>query len=218
MSRDFSAIAQQFSERVRKGRPHSDDVLTAIGRLANVGDRLASRARELDGDRDLTATGRANALANSVTKGLVKDFAQASERPRKALGHLNAQKAGMSIPVMEKGDLVEAMRRMEIRSHVVALPLEKRVAAMLDPDMRVAVFDAPASLSGIPAEHFNQAKTAFIREINGEKFAEIEGALEDYAAASAIATMVQDQLANSSGLSRGAFDILMTGFEQETNR
>ena len=163
-------------------------------------------------------TGRANALASTVTKGLVKDFAQASERPRKALSHLNAQKAGMSLPPMEKGDVVEMMRRMEIRAHVASLLLDKRVAAMLDPDMRVAVFDAPASLSGIPAEHFNQAKTAFIREIHGEKFAEIEGALEDYAAASAVATMVKNELAGASGLSRGAFDTLMNGFEQETDK
>jgi hypothetical protein len=89
-------------------------------------------------------------------------LAKASEPIRRGLAHFQARRENLRTPPPNPNDVVGELRRQEIRSFLASLPLEQRVSAARelakDPDGASAILDAPAVLSGLPNEHFEQLK------------------------------------------------------------
>lgn len=65
-------LRRAFVDRVKPGRPHTDDALRTINATADVGDRLAAESQKLEADRNLTGVGRTAALAELARGGLAR--------------------------------------------------------------------------------------------------------------------------------------------------
>lgn len=200
--------------RIPTDLPYSETARSSVEAVFGIAERLAKRKADLDADPNLSPAGQEAALAAFVTKGVAKNFADATRPIRKALSHVEAQRAGFKVEPPDRTDHVAEMRRQEIRTYVRNLPLADRFSAANDPIAREAVLDAPVvSLSGLPADRFKLLADNYIAEKFGAKLSQIEPVEDVYVNANSGAQIVRKQLQEASGLKPEAFEEMMQPLE-----
>ena len=223
-------LRRAFVERVKPGRPHTDDALRTINATADVGDRLAAESQKLEADRNLTGVGRTVALAELARGGLARDYARASRQARRAPAFIQSQRAGLTPPKPDPANLIGEFKRQEVRNHLSNLPpaerlrLAKELAG--DPEQAAAFLDAPAYLSGLDdqalkmpdARIYESLRQSVIRKLHGPRLEELEAQGDDYAACSGIASAVRHQLYKVSGLSADGFEKMIRPIEDDADR
>lgn len=216
---------QTMLERVRKGQPHTEHAIQSIQRLTDLGMTVTKMARTLEGDRNLTPTGARSKMAETIRTKTLAEFAQASRPVRKALSHTEAQRAGLTLPPVDRTDQVGEMRRKEIRDFLRSLPPQARRVRAEDlarhPEGQAAIFDAPDYLSGLDdaslgmpeSRTFERMKSAAIHQIHGSRLAELDGIESDYQEVAQVAAMVRNELFEKSGMSREGFEAAIQPLE-----
>lgn len=222
-------LRRAFVERVKPGRPHTEDVLRTIDGLAEVGNRLAAHSQKFEGDRNLTSVGRQSKLAELARGQLAKEYAKASVRARRAPAYIEGQKKALGLPPIDKSDVAATMRRLEIRQFLTNLPPQQRLAAARefskDLSLAAALFEQPAILSGLDdgslhmpgAEIFEGLRKDVLQALHGPKLAALEEQSDDYSAAVGMASAIRHQIYQASGLSQEGFEALMRPLEAEAD-
>jgi hypothetical protein len=128
---------------------------------------------------------------------------------------VEARRANIKLPPIDKSDAVGELRRQEVRTYLRSLPIEDRVKTldMLGDDATVAVIDAAPALSGLLADHHQFVKTRYLEKQFGSQIKELEMIEEDHAAVEAAAQIVRRDLQFATGLGNADFSALEKSFE-----
>ena len=223
-------MMQAFIERVRMGQKHTGECIQTIQRIGEVSQRLAQETERLSKDGNLSPQGRQAKLVDFVRGTLVPEYAKASRLARRAPAHLKARREGLKLAETDQTDVVAALGRQELRAIFRGLPADKRhqKAEQLaeHPDVAIALLEAPPMASGLdePPPGFPDVNTlanlreAVLRRVHGPELDEIDATLDDFAAASAMAGAVRDELQEASRLMPKDFAALVDPLEFAADR
>ena len=210
---------QTLLARIRPDQPYSSNLRATVSNVLDVGERLGALKERLAQDNRLSDVGRRARLAEEAKTTLAREFAKASEPVRKGLAHFKARRESLKPPEPNRNDAVGEMRRMEIRAYLASLPAEKRTTQAFElaknQECETAILDAPAALSGMPAEHYERLRADRIERLFAAELREIEAMEGDYQNAGAALAIVRGQLREASGLAERFFEELMAPLEAE---
>ena len=223
-------LRKTFLDRVKPGRPHSDNVFKTMDEIAAVSGMLTSQSQKFEGDRNLTTVGRQTALAGLVKERLSREYARVSRPVRVGLKGVAAQREGLSLPKVDRTDTVGELRRQELRAYLRSLPTSERFKRAeelaADPNHAVALFDAPAFVSGMDDESlkmpkanvYDRLQTKVVRSLHGERLTALDEMESDLHEAEAMARVVRSELQKVSGLSIEGFEELMRPMEDNADK
>jgi hypothetical protein len=203
--------AQILIQRLPAG-PHSESLKAAITGALDAADAFAARREELRRSGKFTDAG----LREQLTADLQKSFAPKlnnARRPVRALRQrLDALRAEIRPATPDPQNIVEALKRQELRAHL--FDLEKvgdRVRlATTRPEFAAAALDGPPELSGLPADVHGELMKTHLTALHSSKMAEaaeIEAALE---AAEAGLQLAENDLRREFG-NAPAFEKIVAG-------
>ncbi|AWN47152.1 hypothetical protein DK419_13195 [Methylobacterium terrae] len=212
--------------RIRQDQPYTDSLKRLIETTGDMSAQFHAMATKLGRNPDLTPVGQRAELSKYLKGDFAPRFAAVTRPLRKAQGYAKAQRAGFKPPPIDRTDPIGEMRRQEMRSYLRSLPPGERTAAAYalaeDPEGASAIIDAPALLSGILPHQQNEIRerheAAEIERKHGPALAALEAQEEDYEWASALATVVRNEMQEASGMTRDAFEDFMQVIEADADK
>src|SRR5258706_5625101 len=157
-------------------------------------DRLDAKKKELSTSAELTEIGRQRQALDFAFSAVMPDVLKGKRTLAKALQEAATKRSKLQTPKSDPTDLAAALRRQELRSIMRAMDNKARDAFLkqngrfsgLDPEIRQAITEMPASLSGVS----ESVRDDFLREamesVNApalEEINELERAIEIAASA-----------------------------------
>ncbi len=149
----------------------------AFLKLRNMPEDLRAFRAKTEEPGTLSAKGILEAVRSHAAKQAAPDLRRQQYRLAQAAQKLAAKRKALSVPDFDKADVVGAMMRAEIRTHLRSLDEARRTALLsIKPssELVAAVFEAPDFLTGISGELRNRIETAFIETHHPNKLAAIE--------------------------------------------
>lgn len=144
--------------------------LSAVDAAENFGRQLASDTR-------FTDQGRQDQFKNHVLHQAVPVFHQGRRAISRARQELEEMRGRVQPPKGDPTDAAGAIARMEMRTWLRGLPQSERdkitIAEDIDPQLRAAILEAPAMLTGVAQTHLNLLKEKALREVHGSLIDEI---------------------------------------------
>lgn len=160
-----------------------------LGALSAV-DLAESIGRQLEADTRYTDQGRQDQHRNHILHQGVPVFHQGRRAISRARQELEDMRNRLQLPKTDPTDAAGAIARMEIRSWLRGLPQGERDkitrAENIDPNIRSAIIDAPAVMTGVADSHLNLLKEKVLRETHGslmDEIAELSTAIDVAASA-----------------------------------
>lgn len=160
-----------------------------LGALSAV-DLAESIGRQLEADTRYTDQGRQDQHRNHILHQGVPVFHQGRRAISRARQELEDMRNRLQLPKTDPTDAAGAIARMEIRSWLRGLPQGERDkitrAENIDPNIRSAIIDAPAVMTGVADSHLNLLKEKVLRETHGslmDEIAELASAIDVAASA-----------------------------------
>jgi hypothetical protein len=187
------------------------DALSAVDLAENIG-------RELAADTRYTDQGRQDQFKNHVLHQAVPVFHQGRRAISRARQELEEMRGRLQFPKGDPTDAAGAAARKEIREWLRGLPQSERdkitIAEDIDPQLRAAILEAPAMLTGVAQTHLNLLKEKALREVHGsllDEIAELSSAID--MAASAVEAG-RDSTRVDTGMTPEQFDVAAKSIEQ----
>ena len=185
--------------------------LSAVELAENFGHQLAADTRYTD-------QGRQDQFKSHVLQQAVPVFQQGRRTISRAKRELEDMRARLQLPKVDAADAAGAIARMEMRTWLRGLPQSERdkitIADDIDPQLRAAILEAPAMLTGVAQTHLNLLKEKALRELHGsliDDIAELSTAIE--MAASAVEAG-RDSARADTGMTAEQFDAAARPIEQ----
>ncbi|MGX1354537.1 hypothetical protein AB7M49_008162 [Bradyrhizobium elkanii] len=154
-----------------------------LNTLAAV-DLAESIGRQLRADARYTKQGQQDQHRNHILHQGVPVFHQGRRAISKAKQELDEMRNRLQIPKADPTDAAGAIARMEIRTWLRSLPQGERDkisrADDIDPQIRMAIIEKPAAMSGVAETHIGVLKEKALREAHGsliDDIAELETAI-----------------------------------------
>jgi hypothetical protein len=120
--------------------------------LVALADAVVEKSAAIQGDPNLSATGRKAALKAWFRQEAVPQLKRAGDAKAQVADRLAALKASMSTSEIDKGDLAGALLRQEIRAWLRGMEPAQRaglLAVAPADQIAAAILEAPAELSGV---------------------------------------------------------------------
>lgn len=191
----------RFNGRVVRAFPFENHATKApiahlYGSSAKIGQLFSAAQQkfaEIDASQDYTVSGR-KAAKREWAKANAGALKEAIAAINAADAEIKQTRSKMTPQALDSTDIVGAMRRQEIRAYLRGLPDAKRAAMFLegptwsvDPEIALAVTEAPAALSGVS----DDAKNRLLERSHGVRYPEELAQIENISAASeAVSDMV----------------------------
>jgi hypothetical protein len=133
---------------------------------------ISLKANEVKKSRDLTDSGKRKALRDWVKSTVVPKL-KAIESTRQSANNYGANKrAGLTVQPGDRTDVVAALLRQELRAYLRASPIAERAALLampeVDPNIAIAVMEAPIELSGVSADQRQRMEQRAVLAANPE--------------------------------------------------
>jgi hypothetical protein len=187
------------------------NALSAVDLAESIGHQLAADTRYTD-------QGRQDQFKNHVLHQAVPVFHQGRRAISRARQELEEMRGRLQLQTGDPTDAAGAIARMEMRTWLRGLPQSERdkitIAEDIDPQLRAAILEAPAMLTGVPQTHLTLLKEKALREVHGsliDEIAELSSAID--MAASAVEAG-RDSARVDTGLTAGEFDAAAKSIEQ----
>jgi len=159
------------------------NTLAAVDLAESIGKQIAA-------DNRYTEQGRQEQHRNHLLHQAVPVFHQGRRAISKAKQELDEMRGRLQLPKTDPTDAAGAIARMEIRTWLRGLPQGERDkitrAENIDPNIRSAIIDAPAVMTGVADSHLNLLKEKVLRETHGslmDEIAELASAIDVAASA-----------------------------------
>ncbi|MGY2920556.1 hypothetical protein [Bradyrhizobium sp. USDA 3262] len=179
------------------------NTLAAIDLAESIGKQIAADAR-------YTEAGRQDQHRNHLLHRAVPVFHQGRRAISKAKQELDEMRGRLQLPKVDPTDAAGAISRMEIRTWLRSLPQGERDKITrgenIDPNIRTAIIDAPAVMTGVSDSHLSLLKEKVLREAHGsliDDIAELETAIN---VASSAVEAGRDSARIDTGLSPQEFN------------
>jgi hypothetical protein len=182
--------------------PHVAGLKSTIETIFGLGMMIDSAKKRASDDPHLSAEGRTAHVAKIAIDN-VKPLLSSTAGARK-MNRFNAhRREALKPPTPRPDDVVGEMRRAELRAFTHGLKMAERLPFALEyPE---AILDAPAALSGLPADQFAKVRETYIAAKFGPQIAEIETLDEDLATVRAAHDLALAELRSNSGISERDF-------------
>lgn len=186
-----------------KDGSYAPAMLNTLGAALRVSSDFEAVRGKVQADKHLSLEGK-RAKAAEAAKGTVKDLLEASKGQRWALAQVLGEKMHMRPRPVASEDARGELRRSEVRAYIRSLPPGQRITTAMemaaDDEALDALLDAPAALSGLPAEQFKHLGDLYSQRHHGKRLAELEVMEEDAMVAKAGVDVVLNELKSASGL------------------
>jgi hypothetical protein len=193
--------------------PHAEGMRSTVETVFALGLMVDSAKKRAGNDLNLSDAGRKAHVAKIAIDN-VKPLTE-STAGRKAVRFNADRRANLKPPVPPRDDIVGEMRRQELRAHAKGLKIVERLQFALEhPE---AVLDAPAALSGLPADQFAKVRQTYIESKFGSEIAEIDLLDEDLATVRAAHDLALAELRANAGLSEREFSKMVDKITFETD-
>jgi hypothetical protein len=194
--------------------PHVTVLKSVVETAFALGVMVDSAKKRAAEDQHLSETGRAAHVAKIAIDNL-KPLVQSTAGARKMGRFNNERRAALKPPTPPRDDSVGEMRRAELRAFARGMKAAERLPFALDhPE---AILDAPAALSGLPADQFAKVHEAYIAAKFGHEIAEIELLDEDLSTVKAAHDLAMNELRANAGMSEQAFAKMLEKVTRETD-
>jgi hypothetical protein len=185
--------------------------LSAVDLAENFGRQLATDTRYTD-------QGRQDQFKGHVLQQAVPVFHQGRRTISRAKQELADMRSRLQLPKADPADAASAIARMEIRTWLRSLPQDERDkvtrAENIDPQIRAAILEAPAVMTGVAESHLGLLKEKALREAHGSLIDEISELSSAIDAATLAVEAARDSVRIDSGLSVEQFNDLARPIEQ----
>ncbi|MDN4988837.1 hypothetical protein QY049_37460 [Bradyrhizobium sp. WYCCWR 13022] len=160
--------------------------LDALGAV----DSAESAGRQLSADTRYTEQGRQDQHRSLILNQGVPVFHQGRRTISRARQELDEMRSRLQLPKVDPADAAGAIARMEIRTWLRGLPQGERDkitrSENIDPQIRSAIIEAPAVMTGVADSHVSLLKEKALRELHGalmDEIAELSTAIDVAASA-----------------------------------
>lgn len=180
-----------------------------LGALAAV-DRAESTGRNLAADKRFTEEGARDQFRGHILQESVPAFYRGRLAVNRARQELDQKRAMLQLPKGDPTDTAAAIRRMGIQTWLRSLSQGERdkVARVenIDPQIREAILEVPAMMTGIAESHRARMAEAVLRETHGPLLDEIAELGEAIEVAESAVQAGRDSVRLDTGLSRAEFE------------
>ncbi len=192
--------------------PHVDGLRTVLNSAFLLGEQVGTAKTRAANNPHLSDAGRRAEVAKFAID-TVKPLIEVTAPMRKAMRWNQDRRESLKLPEHSRDDLVGELRRQELRAFARSLTMVKRLSfAMEHPD---AVLDAPAALSGLPADQYARVRESYIVAKFGPEIREIEVLDEDLLTVKAGHDLALAELRDNAGLGEQAFSKLVHNTTRE---
>jgi hypothetical protein len=182
---------------------HVEGIRSTVESAFALGSLIDSAKKHAADDKHLSDAGR-KAYVERIAQDSVKPLTEVTAAARKATRYNAERRSNLKPPVPNREDQTGEMRRAELRAHAKSLKLVERLPFALEyPE---AILDAPACLSGLPADQFAKVRETYIEAKFGPEIAEIDLLDEDLALVRAAHDLAMNELRANAGMSAQEFD------------
>jgi hypothetical protein len=144
-------------------------------------DRWDAKRAELKGNSDLTATGQQRLALDYGFGDVMPDVLKGRRALQKASAEVASRRAQLKQPKADPADMAAALRRQELRSAMRQMDNQARDKFLkengrldgLDPEIRQAILEMPASLSGVPETTRDEFLRQATESLNADALEEI---------------------------------------------
>ncbi|MCW2110270.1 hypothetical protein [Bradyrhizobium elkanii] len=140
-------------------------------------DLSESIGRQLQADARFTEQGREDQHRSHILNKGVPIFHHGRRTISRARQELDEMRGRLTLPKADPTDAAGAIARMEIRTWLRSLPQGERDkvtrAENVDPQIRAAIIEAPAVMTGVADSHLSLLKEHVLREVHGSLLDEI---------------------------------------------
>jgi hypothetical protein len=193
---------------------HVEGFKSTVETVFHLGEMVDSAKKHAAADTHLSAAGRV-AYVEKVAQGNIKMLTEVTAAARKAVRYNADRRSNLKPPTPDRHDMVGAMERAELRAHAKSLKIVERLPFALEyPE---AILDAPACLSGLPADQFAKVRQSYIEAKFGPEIAEIDLLDEDLAIVTATHGLALAELRANAGMSEQAFSKMVDKITHETD-
>jgi hypothetical protein len=150
-------------------------------------DRFDAKRNELSADKRYTDAGRKDHLLEFAAKELAVSLHRGRQTIARAKQDLAEHRSKLQPPKPDKTDVAGAILRQEIRSWLKGMGIEEQSKLFaergtnLDPDIALAIAEAPVELSGVAPSQRSRVIDRLLRAEHGDavdEIATIEAAIE----------------------------------------
>jgi hypothetical protein len=191
----------------------------AIAEILSVAERFAVKKNSISLSPQLTASGKEDALQEALPVFL-KELARANRPLHKMRAETKARRAKLAVPPVDRGDLVAAFERAEIRGWFTSLNFAERqgvAATTRDPHIISALLQYPelAGLDGKLAPLVEQLQQRYVELTHSEELASIQSAEVVLAEVAGALKVAKGEIQNLTGVNDFAFNKLMEPIERQ---
>jgi hypothetical protein len=182
--------------------------------IFELGLMVDSAKRHAVGDPHLSDSGR-KAYVAKVAIDNIKPLIEVTAGTRKAVRYNTERRSNLKPPMPDRNDFVGAMERAELRTFARGLKAAERLPFALE--HAEAILNAPAALSGLPADQFSKVRETYIAAKFGPEIAEIDILDEDLSTVRAAHDLALNELRSNSGMPEREFDRMVEKTTRETD-
>jgi hypothetical protein len=193
---------------------HVAGLKSTVETVFALGATIDSAKRRAADDLNLSDAGRKAHVAKVAQDNIVP-LVQSTVGLRKAVRFNTERRAALAPPTPDRNDTVGEMRRQELRTFARSLKGAERLPFALE--HAEAVLNAPAALSGLPADQFEKVRRIYIEAKFGPEIAEIDLLDEDLATVRAAHDLAMNELRSNAGMSEAAFAKMVDKITFETD-
>ncbi|WLA78816.1 hypothetical protein [Bradyrhizobium elkanii] len=191
----------------------------AAEKCLEISERFAKERADIEKNNHLTPDGRKAQLLESLKTRHARDLRDARKPLEDFAKSIESMRAKVKPAEIDRGDIVGALERMEIRTFVFNSTNAEKMKLLLedaDPVILDAVLSAPRALSGVPAEYYDRAKAAREEQLHGPVLRDIAAAQEVLSEARNAAAIARADLMGTIEMDQREFDRLMHPIENRT--
>jgi hypothetical protein len=181
-------------------------------------DAIEARARDHAASGRFTPDGVLQATRQDVLNGAVPALHRARRDIKLAKAERDALRSKITLPKADKGDLVSAMQRAEMREWFRSKPQAERDALTrnpdkLDPQLSQALIEMPIEMTGIAATHRDLLIERTLEAQHSETIAEIKELDRAIERAENAVEASRDEVRKEAGIDQKTFDELAAPIE-----
>lgn len=169
-------------------------------------DAMETAQASLAEDKRFTEDGAKEEFRNHVIRNAVPIFHKGRRALQQAQQQLADMRAKLQPPKPDPADAATAIAKLEIRTWLRSLPQAERDkitgASNLDPQIRAAIVEAPAQMTGVAESHRALILESMLRETHGDLIDEAD----ELAAAIEAAESAVEGARETARLNLGIFD------------
>lgn len=188
-----------------------------LGAIAAV-DSAESTGRNLVADKRYTEEGARDQFRSHILQESVPAFHRGRLAINRARQELDQKRATLRLPAGDPTDAAAAIRRMGIQTWLRSISQDERDkitrAENIDPQIREAILEVPAMMTGVAESHRAVLAEATLREAHGPLMDEIAELSEAIEVAESAVQAGRDSVRIDTGLSPAEFELEARTVEQ----